>query len=245
MELQDAQDLRGQLMLSAQLAGIRLHRVRLVLKRFFDVIGALLGLIVIGPLLLLLALLIRRESPGPAIFTQQRVGQWGRSFTLYKLRTMVQGAERQGAGLAIVKEDPRITRLGGILRKLSLDELPQYLNVLKGDMSFVGPRPLPVAYLDRWNDRQKLRLLMPQGISGWSQVVARNDAPWPERLERDVEYARNWSLWFDLRIVFLTIWKIVGRSGVSTSEGTVEEFRPEAGAGDTKPAPRGPAGGEE
>lgn len=235
-------DLRAELVASAQRQlGMRPRPVGMAVKRLMDILGAALGLIIIGPLLLVLAWLIRRESPGPAIFTQQRVGQWGRPFTLYKLRTMVQGAEKQGAGLAIVKEDPRITRTGAVLRKLSLDELPQYLNVLKGDMSFVGPRPLPIAYLDRWNDRQKLRLLMPQGISGWSQVVARNDAPWPERLERDVEYARGWSLWFDMRIVFLTVWKIVRRSGVSTAEGTVEEFRPETPAieTDTTQAPGG------
>ena len=222
--------LRDDLLASARVAGIRLHPVGMACKRLLDVITALVGLIIAGPILLVLAWLIRRESPGPALFRQQRVGQWGRTFTLYKLRTMVKDAEKQGAGLAIASGDARITRIGRLLRMSSFDELPQFINVLKGDMSFVGPRPLPVAYLDRWNDRQKLRLLMPQGISGWSQVVARNDAPWPERLERDVEYARDWSLWFDFKIFFLTIWKIFARSGVATSEGTVEEFKPEPAA---------------
>lgn len=224
--------LRDELLASASEAGIALHPVGLAVKRLLDIMGAVIGLLVVGPVLLVLALLIRLESAGPAIFRQQRVGQGGRPFTLYKLRTMVQDAERQGAGLAIAKGDPRITRLGRLLRMTSFDELPQFLNVLKGDMSFVGPRPLPVAYLERWNPRQKLRLLMPQGISGWSQVVARNDAPWPERLERDVEYARDWSLWFDAKVVFLTVSKILARSGVATSEGTVEEFRPDAAVGE-------------
>lgn len=226
-----SRDQRDELLASARQAGLALHPVGLALKRVLDCVGAVLGLILAGPLLLLLAGLIRRESAGAAIFRQQRVGQWGRAFTLYKLRTMVQDAEQQGAGLAIAQGDARITRLGRVLRATSLDELPQLVNVLKGDMSFIGPRPLPVAYLERWNDRQKLRLLVPQGLSGWSQVVARNDAPWPERLERDVAYVRDWSLWFDLRIFFLTIGKIFARSGVATSEGTVEEFKPEADAG--------------
>ena len=220
--------LHDELLASAAVAGIRLPPVGLAVKRLLDIITATIGLIIVGPILLLLACLIRRESAGPAIFRQQRVGQWGRPFTLYKLRTMVQDAEKQGAGLAIAQGDARITRLGRLLRMSSFDELPQFLNVFKGDMSFVGPRPLPLAYLDRWDDRQKLRLLMPQGISGWSQVVARNDAPWPERLERDVEYARDWSLWFDFKIFFLTIAKIFARSGVATSDGTVEEFKPVA-----------------
>ena len=221
-----------ELFASASEAGIALHPVGLALKRLLDIVGAVVGLIITGPGLLLLACLIRRESVGPAIFKQQRVGQWGRTFTLYKLRTMVQDAERQGPGLAISQGDARITRIGRVLRMTSLDELPQFLNVLKGDMSFIGPRPLPVAYLERWNDRQKLRLLMPQGLSGWSQVVARNDAPWPERLERDVGYVRDWSLWLDFKIFFLTIWKIFARSGVATSEGTVEEFKPEPSGSD-------------
>ena len=220
--------LREDLIACAQAAGIRAPVAGLACKRLLDIVGAICCLIVAGPLLLLLAWLIRRESPGPAIFRQRRVGQWGRPFVLYKLRTMVRDAETQGAGLAIARNDARITRLGRLLRLSSLDELPQFLNVFKGEMSFIGPRPLPIAYLGRWDDRQKLRLLMPQGISGWSQVVARNDAPWPERLERDVEYVRDWSPWFDLRLVLLTILKICRRSGVATSEGTVEEFRPDA-----------------
>ena len=133
--------LRDELLASASEAGIALHPVGLAVKRLLDIMGAVIGLLVVGPVLLVLALLIRLESAGPAIFRQQRVGQGGRPFTLYKLRTMVQDAERQGAGLAIAKGDPRITRLGRLLRMTSFDELPQFLNVLKGDMSFVGPAP--------------------------------------------------------------------------------------------------------
>lgn len=216
-----------ELLAAAAEAGLHIPEAGVGLKRGLDLLGALLVLILGAPLLLLLMVLIRLESPGSPLFCQRRLGRWGRPFKLYKLRTMVQGAEQQGAGLAITKDDARITRLGKLLRATSLDELPQCLNILKGEMSFIGPRPLPVAYLGRWDQRQKFRLLMPQGMSGWSQVIARNNAPWPERLERDVEYVDRWSLALDLRIFFLTIWGVVARRGVATSEGTVEEFRPE------------------
>ena len=220
-------DLREQLLAAAAEIGFRQKPLGLAVKRCADVVVSALGLILISPLLLVLTYLIRRESPGPALIKQQRLGRWGRPFTVYKLRTMVREAAKLGAGLAIEKGDARITRLGKFLRASSLDELPQFFNVLKGDMSFIGPRPLPVAYLDRFNDRQKLRLLLPQGVSGWSQVLARNDAPWPQRLERDVEYVRDWSLWFDLKIFFLTFAKVFARSGVASSEGAVLEFEPE------------------
>ncbi len=211
--------------------GARPSSAGMALKRVLDVIGAGLGLLVLWPLLLLLAIAVRLDSHGPALFTQKRLGRWGRPFTLYKLRTMVQDAERKGAGLGIEKNDPRITRVGAILRKTSLDELPQLWNVLRGDMSFVGPRPLPVPYLERWNERQQLRLVMPQGITGWSQVTMRNDGPWPERLEADVEYLENWSLIFDARIFFMTFAKVLSSSGVETEEGGVSEFQAGSASG--------------
>lgn len=214
----------------ARAIGARPSPVGLAIKRTIDLFGAVLGLLLLWPLLLLLVILIRLDSPGAAIFTQQRLGRWGRPFTLYKLRTMVPGAEHQGAGLSIERDDPRITRVGAILRQASLDEIPQLWNVLRGDMSFVGPRPLPVAYLDRWDERQQLRLVMPQGITGWSQVTMRNDGPWPERLEKDVEYLERWSLVFDARIFLTTLLKVFKRSGITTAEGAVQEFTDGGGA---------------
>ena len=199
-------------------------RVALFVKRIVDIVLALVGLALMGPLILLLAVLVKRGSPGPGFFVQERLGRAGRIFRMAKLRTMEADAEREGAGLGIETDDPRITGIGRILRNTSLDEFPQLWNVLKGDMSFVGPRPLPVSYLARWNDRQRLRLLMPQGITGWSQWIARNDAPWPDRLELDAWYVENWSLWLDLRIFVGTLLSVLLRRGVTTADGSVQEF---------------------
>ena len=143
---------------------------------------------------------------------------------MHKLRTMVVGAEEMGAGLGIESDDVRITRVGRWLRTASLDELSQLWNIVRGEMSFVGPRPLPVRYLERWNARQRLRLLMPQGITGWAQVVGRNEVSWPRRLELDVYYVQNWSLWLDLKIVLATVWAVLTRRGVTGADGTVREF---------------------
>jgi lipopolysaccharide/colanic/teichoic acid biosynthesis glycosyltransferase len=206
------------------------RRLALLVKRAIDVLGAAVALLLFGPLILLLGWLVRRGSPGGAFFAQERLGRFGRRFRMVKLRTMVQDAEHQGAGLAIEADDPRITRIGRLLRATSLDELPQLWNVLLGDMSFVGPRPLPVVYLERWNDRQRMRLLLPQGITGWSQLIARNDAPWSERLELDAWYVEHWSPLLDLRVFCRTILAVVARRGVQAADGTVKEFSgPESG----------------
>lgn len=220
----DLKELHTQLVGQARAMGAVPSSTAMAVKRLIDVFGALLGLLLLWPLLLVLTVAIRIDSRGPALFTQQRIGRWGRPFTLYKLRTMVKDAEKKGAGLAIEKNDARITRMGAFLRKASLDEVPQLLNVLRGDMSFVGPRPLPVTYLERWDDRQRLRLVMPQGITGWSQVTMRNDGPWPERLEKDVEYLEKWSLALDASIFLTTLLKVFKRSGIETGDGGVKEF---------------------
>ena len=220
----DLETLREELLENTRALDAEPPWAALTIKRAIDLGGAVVGLLLLWPLLLVLAVGVRLESNGPAFFTQQRLGRWGRPFTLYKLRTMVQDAEKKGAGLAIEKNDPRITRMGAFLRKTSLDEVPQLINVLRGEMSFVGPRPLPVAYLERWDERQRLRLVMPQGITGWSQVTMRNDGPWPERLEKDVEYLEKWSLVFDTRIFLATLLKTVRRSGIETEDGGVREF---------------------
>ena len=238
MAQQDVRELRKLLTERAREIGARPSPVGLAIKRAIDLFGAILGIILLWPLLLLLTILIRLDSRGPALFTQPRLGRWGRPFTLYKLRTMVKDAETKGAGLAIEKNDARITRIGAFLRKASLDEVPQLWNVLRGDMSFVGPRPLPVTYLDRWDERQQLRLVMTQGITGWSQVTMRNDGPWPERLEKDVEYLERWSLVFDVKIFLTTLGKVVKRKGIQAADGGVTEFaaagEPQSSDGDAK-----------
>lgn len=231
MDADAHKQLRAELTAQAREIGAQPSKLALAIKRVIDLSGAVVGLLLLWPLLLLLAVAVRLESRGPALFTQQRLGRWGRPFTVLKLRTMVQDAENKGAGLAIERNDPRITKIGALLRKTSLDEVPQLINVLRGEMSFVGPRPLPVSYLERWDDRQRLRLVLPQGITGWSQVTMRNDGPWPERLEKDVEYLENWSLVFDTRIFLMTLLKVFKRSGIETEEGGVAEFKPEDPAG--------------
>lgn len=196
-------------------------------KRAADFLVAFVLLLLLWPLLLLLMGLVKLTSRGPALFRQQRLGQNGKPFWLLKLRTMVEGAEQMGAGLAIEANDPRITPIGKILRTTSLDELPQLWNVLRGEMSLVGPRPLPVRYLERFNSRQRKRLVMPQGITGWAQIKGRNVVSWPERLEMDVWYVEHWSLGLDVRILVETLWAVFTSRGVAAADGTIKEFHPE------------------
>src|SRR5215213_8143297 len=150
------------------------------------------------------ALLIKLESGRPVFYRQRRVGRHGRPFQLWKLRTMVPGAEAMGAGIYVLEGDPRITRVGRMLRRFSFDELPNLLNVLEGDMALVGPRPTIQEQVDRYTDRQRRRLEVKPGITGWAQVNGRTSLPWPERIELDVWYVDNRSLALDLRILART-----------------------------------------
>jgi lipopolysaccharide/colanic/teichoic acid biosynthesis glycosyltransferase len=167
------------------------------------VLAALL-LLVAAPVLILAWLAIRLSSRGPAIYRQRRVGKAGAEFDLLKLRTMVAGAERMGPGLAVDEGDPRITRVGGLLRRFSLDELPNLVNVLAGDMSIVGPRPTVQEQVSQYTDRQLGRLAVEPGITGWAQVSGRAALPWHERIELDLDYIERWSLRLDLRILLRT-----------------------------------------
>jgi lipopolysaccharide/colanic/teichoic acid biosynthesis glycosyltransferase len=174
------------------------------LSRALDVVLAAVLLAVTAPLLGLAALAIRLESRGPVFYRQRRVGRDGEPFELWKLRTMVPGAESTGAGIYVLEGDPRITRTGGLLRRFSLDELPNLVNVLKGDMAMVGPRPTVQEQVDRYTDRQRRRLEVKPGITGWAQVNGRTSLPWPERIELDVWYVEHRSLRLDLRILAKT-----------------------------------------
>jgi lipopolysaccharide/colanic/teichoic acid biosynthesis glycosyltransferase len=173
-------------------------------NRTADVAAAGLGLLVSAPLLGLAALGIKLQDGGPVFYRQLRVGKDGRDFELLKLRTMVVGAESQGAGVAVNQGDPRITRVGRILRKLSLDELPQLWNVVRGDMSLIGPRPTPRYQVERYDERQRRRLEVKPGITGWAQIHGRAALPWAERIELDVWYVDHRSPWLDLRILLRT-----------------------------------------
>ncbi len=194
-----------------------MKRTGRALKRFFDLTAAALFLFLLSPLLLLVALLIRFGSKGPAFFKQPRLGQNGRVFDIYKFRTMVDGAEGLGSGVFTSRSDPRVTPLGHLLRRTSLDELPQLINVLKGEMSFVGPRPPvpyhPYPYAD-YSAEQKLRFSVRPGITGYAQVVGRNRIKWDERIRYDVQYVRNWSLGLDAQILARTFRVVGGRDGV-------------------------------
>ena len=167
-------------------------------------IAAVLGLIVTSPALVLAALGIKLEDRGPVLYRQRRVGRGGEEFELLKLRTMVVGAERQGAGYAVNEGDPRITRVGRVLRRLSIDELPQLWNVVRGDMSLVGPRPTLRYQVEKYTPRQRRRLDVKPGITGWAQVHGRAALPWEERIELDVWYVEHRSPWLDLKILAKT-----------------------------------------
>jgi lipopolysaccharide/colanic/teichoic acid biosynthesis glycosyltransferase len=173
-------------------------------KRLFDVVAASGGLVLTSPLLALSALAVKLEDGGPVLYRQARVGKDGADFELVKLRTMVVGAERIGAGWAVDRGDPRITRAGRVLRKLSLDELPQLWNVVRGEMSIVGPRPTLRYQVDRYDERQRHRLDVLPGITGWAQIHGRATLPWAERIELDLWYVEHRSAVLDLKIILRT-----------------------------------------
>ena len=174
-------------------------------KRALDVLVGGAALLVTGPVLGLAALAIRLETHGHPVYRQRRVGLDGRAFELYKLRTMVTGAESMGSGLAVDEGDDRITRLGAWLRRTSVDEMPNLINVLRGEMSLVGPRPTVQVQVDRYDDRQRRRLDARPGITGWAQVNGRASLPWHERIELDLWYVEHASLRLDLRILARTV----------------------------------------
>jgi lipopolysaccharide/colanic/teichoic acid biosynthesis glycosyltransferase len=174
------------------------------LNRALDVASAGVGLALTSPVLLAAAAAIKLEDGGPVLYRQRRVGIDGTEFELLKLRTMVVGAETQGAGWAVNRGDPRITRVGRVLRRLSLDELPQLWNVVRGEMSLIGPRPTLAYQVERYTPRQRRRLEVRPGITGWAQVHGRAALPWDERIELDVWYVEHRSPWLDLRILART-----------------------------------------
>jgi lipopolysaccharide/colanic/teichoic acid biosynthesis glycosyltransferase len=187
-------------------------------KRALDVAVAGTALVLSSPLLALAAALIRLESRGHPIYRQHRVGRDAHPFEVYKLRTMVAGAEGMGAGLAVDEGDERITRVGALLRRVSLDELPNLVNVLRGEMSLVGPRPTVQVQVDRYTDRQRGRLAVRPGITGWAQVQGRASLPWAERIELDLWYIEHESLALDLRILWLTARMVLTGHGLYRGE---------------------------
>jgi lipopolysaccharide/colanic/teichoic acid biosynthesis glycosyltransferase len=188
------------------------------LRRLFDVLVAGSVLLLTSPILALAIVAIRLESPGHPIYRQRRVGQDARPFDVLKLRTMVSGAEKMGAGLAVDDGDSRITRVGAFLRRTSIDELPNLVNVLKGEMSIIGPRPTVPVQVEQYTDRQRGRLALKPGITGWAQVNGRASLPWPQRIELDLWYVEHATLQLDLKILWLTARMLVTGHGLYKGE---------------------------
>lgn len=193
-----------------------------MLKRLFDILLALFLVILFLPFYIIVSLLIIFKMGSPILFRQQRPGLNGRIFGIYKYRTMTNEKDKKGV---LLPDDQRLPKVGKIIRSLSLDELPQIFNVLKGEMSFVGPRPLLIEYLDRYDDRQKRRHNVKPGITGWAQVNGRNAISWEQKFEYDVWYVENQSFWLDIKILWMTFLKVVKRSDISSdSSATMEKF---------------------
>jgi len=194
-----------------------------LVKRLFDLAASGFGILIISPLLLVLALLVRVFHGAPILFRQQRPGLQGHPFTIYKFRTMTNRTSPDGN---LLPDAERLTRLGRFLRSSSLDELPELYNVLRGEMSLVGPRPLLMKYLPLYSPEQMRRHDMPPGIAGWAQVNGRNALTWDEKFKLDLWYVDNWSFWLDIRILFMTFWKSIKREGINQpGHATAEEFR--------------------
>ncbi len=182
--------------------------------RALDLLVGGAGALLTAPLVALAAMLIRLESPGHPLYRQRRVGKDGRPFEIYKLRTMVTGAEFRGAGLAIAEGDDRITRVGAFLRRTSLDELPNLWNVVRGEMSIVGPRPTVQVQVDQYTDRQRGRLNVKPGITGWAQINGRASLPWSERIELDLWYVEHRTLALDVKILARTAKTLLSGDGL-------------------------------
>jgi undecaprenyl phosphate N,N'-diacetylbacillosamine 1-phosphate transferase len=202
----------------------------MILKRIINIICGVIGLIITSPLWLYVVIKIKAEDRGPVFFIQERVGKDGKLFRMYKFRSMVVGAEKKGLGVFVSTDDERITKIGKFIRKTSIDELPQLINVLKGEMSIVGPRPTLEYQVERYNKEQKRRLLVKPGITGWAQVNGRNNMTWPEKIKLDLWYVDHWSVGLDLKIIGRTIWSVFKREGIYSDEGVIvdEISRPDS-----------------
>ena len=197
----------------------RIHRF---IKRIIDILGSGAGLIILSPIILYYVNKISKEMGRPVFYNRLRAGQNGRAFKLYKFRTMTDTKDKEGK---LLSDGERLTQLGKKIRSSSIDELPQLWNVLKGDISLVGPRPLLLDYVPLYNKEQKRRLDVPQGITGWAQINGRNSLTWEQKFKNDVWYVDNWSLWLDIKILFITVLKVLKHEGISAEgEATMPKF---------------------
>lgn len=193
----------------------------MLVKRLLDLIISSAVLIVLSPLMLVIYVLILINLGGPAFFVQERVGKDNKVFKMIKFRTMKDSRDKDGN---LLSDNERVTKFGSFLRSFSLDELPELINIIKGDMSLVGPRALLVQYLECYNDEQIRRHDVLPGLTGWAQINGRNSITWSEKFKLDVWYVDNWSLWLDVKIFFLTFWKVVKREGINQSETVTMEY---------------------
>jgi lipopolysaccharide/colanic/teichoic acid biosynthesis glycosyltransferase len=193
----------------------------LIIKRAVDIIGSLAALILLSPLMCVLCVLVRTKLGSPVIFKQKRPGKNGKIFMLYKFRTMTDERDENGE---LLPDEIRLTKFGKLLRSLSLDELPEFINILKGEISFVGPRPLLVQYLPLYNDRQAMRHNVRPGLTGLAQVNGRNLLTWEEKFEWDVRYVENISPWLDIKILFRTVYNVLRREGISSETSATMEY---------------------
>jgi lipopolysaccharide/colanic/teichoic acid biosynthesis glycosyltransferase len=192
------------------------------MKRLMDILGAMAGLLLLAPVIILLSLLVRIKLGSPVLFRQTRPGRAGQSFQMAKFRTMTDARDAHGG---LLPDADRLTGFGQFLRASSLDELPELWNVLKGDMSLVGPRPLLMEYLPLYSERQARRHEVRPGITGWAQINGRNALSWDEKFELDVWYVENRTLWLDIKILFLTVWKVIKRDDINQDgEATMTRF---------------------
>ena len=196
---------------------------RKFIKRFLDFVLSLIALIILSPIMLIIFILVRIKLGSPALFKQKRPGKNEKIFTLYKFKTMSDEKDEKGN---LLPDEKRLSKFGKILRSTSLDELPELINILKGDMSIVGPRPLLIQYLPLYNDEQKRRHEVRPGLTGLAQVNGRNNLDWDERFKEDVYYVEHISLWEDIKIIFKTIGKVLKREGISQQgNATMEYFK--------------------
>lgn len=193
----------------------------MLVKRLLDITISLIALIFLLPLMSLIYLSVRINLGSPAFFLQERVGKDNKIFKMIKFRTMKNSTDKNGN---LLSDNERVTKFGSFLRSFSLDELPELINILKGDMSLVGPRALLVQYLGLYNDEQIRRHEVLPGLTGWAQINGRNSITWSEKFKLDVWYVDNWSLWLDIKIFFLTFWKVLKREGINQSESVTMEY---------------------
>lgn len=198
-----------------------MKRLSLIIKRIFDILFALVGFILLSPIFFICAILIRINLGSPIFFKQKRIGKDNKEFEMIKFRTMKNEFDKEGNALP---DSERITKLGRTLRSLSLDELPEFINILKGDMSLIGPRPLLVEYLPLYSEEQIKRHNVTPGLTGWAQINGRNNLKWSEKFELDLWYVENWSLSLDIKIFFMTFYKVLKKEGINQEGQETMEF---------------------